>query len=252
LRKLIFIFGILIIGTSCSVTRKGITKTSVISEITENSDIINLIENQNVTNRKFFIQKAEIEFLKEGESQSFIASVKYDVHGSYLISLRGKSGLEAARIYITKDTILVNDRINRQLLSGKSDYTERKFGIPLALLPVIFGDLVSGNNKPDKELRCEESTINLERSVKGVNMRCIIDCDKGKLISVSREGSVNSGMSELKFGKFIRWEEGFMPSEIQINYMDSQLLIKILKFEIPWEGNIEFVPGNNYEQIELL
>ena len=184
--------------------------------------------------------------------RSFLASVKYNAKGTYLISLRGKTGIEAARIYITKDTALVNDRINRQLLFGKPAYIEKKYGIPFAILPVVLGDLISGNRKIENLMPCENNRLKLEQNIQGVNITYIVDCSKGKIISAAREGSINGKLIDFKFAKFLKEGEGYLPSEVQIDYMDTHIKIRILKFESPWEGNIEFIPGNKYEQIELL
>ena len=40
-----------------------------------------------------------------------MATIKYELPDKYLISIRSKAGIEAARIFITKDTVLINDRI---------------------------------------------------------------------------------------------------------------------------------------------
>jgi len=240
------------IVTGCSITKKGVNNSSGISVESGNEDIIALIEKQNLTSSNFFLQKAEVEVIKEGESESFIASIKYDTTGSYLISLRGKSGIEAARIYVTADTVVINDRINRQLLFGKPGYLEKKFRIPLVLFPVVFGDLISGSYKTENVSSCVNGTLNIDRNIQGVGMRYLVDCKKRKIISASRVGIINSELAELKFDKFISYGKGFFPSVIHINYMDSQIYIKIMKLELPWEGRIEFIPGNKYELIELL
>ena len=252
MRKLIIILGISIIFAGCSITKRGIDNSVVISDVADKSDIVSITENQNLTNNSFFIQKADVKVVRDGESESFIASIKYNIHGSYLISLRGKSGIEAARICITKDTILVNDRINRQLLFGKPGYVERKLGLPIDLLPIVFGDLISDRKETDIVAPCVDGNLHLEHNIRGVNIKYIVDCKKKKIISAVRAGNLNSELARLKFDKFISYGNGFFPSVIHITYIDSEIFIKIVKFEIPWEGDIEFIPGNKYEEIELL
>jgi len=252
LRKLINILGLSIILTGCSIAKRGVDNSAVITDVSDNRDIITIIENQNLTSNSFFIQKADVEIVKDGESESFIASIKYNAGGSYLISLRGKSGIEAARIYITKDTILINDRINRQLLFGEPVYLERKFGLPIDVLPLIFGDLSSYSNETDDIQFCVDGTMKLERNVKGIIMKYIVDCKKKKIVSAVRVDSFNTELARLRFDKFTDYVRGFFPTGIRINYIDSEIFIKIVKFEAPWDGDIEFVPGNKYEEIELL
>lgn len=227
-------------------------KSSGYPEVTENEDIISTVIKQNISNTNFFIQKAEVEIINGENTESFLASVKYIAAGTYLISLRGKSGIEAARIYITPDTVLVNERINRQLLFGKPAYLEKKFGIPVELVPIVFGDFITGNKNSENVSPCENDRLKLERNVQGVNIIYTVDCRKGKIISATREGSINGRLADFKYGKFLNEGEGFFPSEIQLDYLGSIMKIRIVKFESPWEGSIEFIPGNNYEQIELL
>ena len=109
------------------------------------------IENQNLTKRNFFIQKAEIEILSEEENQKLIASIKFIYPDQYLISLKSKTGIEAARIFITDDTVLINDRINRKLYFGKPAQLKNKYGISPAVLPVVLGDFIKGNSKLDEQ-----------------------------------------------------------------------------------------------------
>ena len=40
----------------------------------------------------------------------------------------------------------------------------------------------------------------------------------------------------------------YTPSRFRISYKDNSIIgIKIGKIESPWNGNIEFIPGNRYE-----
>ncbi len=59
--------------------------------------------------------KADVEVFNNGENRKLISTVKYRKPGNYLVSVKHRTGVEAARIYITKDTVLINDRIYKTL-----------------------------------------------------------------------------------------------------------------------------------------
>jgi hypothetical protein len=210
------------------------------------------LEVQNLTAGNFFITKAEIEFISNGENQKFLASIKFIVPDKYLISLKSKTGIEAARIYITSDTILVNDRINRSLYYGDPERLSEKFGLSEDILPLLFGDYIKGNLKSDSEVKCSDGKAELSSSIGGVLINYIIDCKKMKTLSAIQETSFNMNSAELEYGTFIRAGAGLVPSETKLNYKESRISIKIVKIETPWDGIIEFIPGNRYDLIELL
>ena len=69
--------------------------------------------------------------------------LKFEYPDKYLISIKSRTGIEGARIYISEDTILFNDRINKKMYYGSSLYLKRKYGLTTNFLPLIFGDIVS-------------------------------------------------------------------------------------------------------------
>ena len=70
--------------------------------------------------------------------------MKYRLPGNYLVSIRNKTGMEAARVYVTHDTVLINDRIYRKLYIGSNEYLLKKYGIATNSLPLVFGDYLKG------------------------------------------------------------------------------------------------------------
>ena len=89
------------------------------------SNVFESTKNQNITNNGFFIQKAEIEIVTGEGKEKYLASIKFEKPDKYLISVKSRTGIEGARIYISNDSILVNDRINKKLYSGNTFYLKR-------------------------------------------------------------------------------------------------------------------------------
>jgi hypothetical protein len=233
----------------CSAVKKE-QKSGITSEI---SNIVSLTElkGSNISNNDFFITKAEIEILNNGEKQKFLASLKFKNPETYLISLRNNAGIEGARIFISKDTILVNDRINKKLYYGSARYIKSKYGITTSTIPVIIGDFINEEKDQISELKCsnnksEISEINEEKEIK-----YIIDCGERKIsetkIIHGKEGIV------LLFSRFINYNSKHYPQSIKIEdfKQESEINIKIQKIEFNAIEKVDFIPGKEYEKVIL-
>lgn len=249
--KVIFILTAVIITTGCSVFQRA-ERSELKGTVVANWEVIEeLVVKQNITANNFFINKARIEIITRDVKESFLATIKFIYPDTFLVSLRSKTGIEAARIYFTGDTILINDRINRKLFYGRPGNAGRKYGISPEILPVLLGDFIDENvNQSDNE--CINGEIVINTAIAGNKIRYLIDCNNAKVITVSRESSNNNIPAIIKFGKFIREGGIFFPSIIDIEYSEMNVNIKIEKMEYPWNGNIDFINGNNYELVELL
>ena len=99
--------------SGCSSMKKTIINVPVKSE-SNNLELTERTLNRNLTGIDFNIVKAEVEVMNNGESQKLVASVKYRKPGNYLVTIRNRTGIEAARVYITHDTVLINYSIYRK------------------------------------------------------------------------------------------------------------------------------------------
>jgi hypothetical protein len=254
LRKII---GILIIGifiNGCSVTRKMGNEENGNANKLRSGNIIESIEEHNITNNNFFIRKAEIEIVTKEGKEKLLGNIKFQKPDKYLISIKGRSGIEGARIYISGDTILVNDRINKKLYSGTSIYLEKKYGLSLSCLPLIFGDIVLERSNKEIREECQGDKLNINCFVKGVILNYEIDCKEKKAILVNQINSFNQKDFKIENTNFLKTENILIPKKIEFeDYQHNiKVQIKILKVEVPWEGKIEFYPGKGYELIELV
>lgn len=235
----------------CSAFKPAFYPKVKIAHETEDGDLLKSVKDQNVTLHNFFVQKAHIEINSNTLNESFLASIKYVFPDTFLISLRSKTGIEAARIFFTDDTILINDRINRKLLFGKPVLAGRKYGLTPEIFPLILGDLVSENSSLLLS-DCINGQAVLNSVVHGSKIKYVLDCEKGKVVSAMQEGSFGNILAMIGFDRFIRDSDILFPSRININLQEYKVAIRIENIEYPWTGNIEFIPGKNYELIELL
>ena len=241
---------VLFLTGGCSVLRKqeSGSNPAVVGE----SDMIlwKEVVNQNVTASNFFISKADVELTGKGVSDKFIASIKYLVTGEYLISLRSRSGVEGARIYISRDTVLINDRINRKLYYGSGEKMSQKYGFSPSVIPVIFGDYITNDSSNEIE-KCINGEVKNSQLISGIGIDYTLNCRELKVIS-ARAGDLNT--IRLKFSEYLNLNAKKVAGEIEFEDIarEIKLTIRIRKMESPWEGEINFIPGSGYEHIPLI
>lgn len=254
MRKIAIILLLGIFSTSCSVTRNKGERNLEISKDLLSGNILESIKKQNITNRSFFIQKAEIEIITQNGKLKLIGNIKFENPDKYLISIKNRTGIEGARIYISNDTILVNDRINKKLYSGSSLYLKRKYGITTSFLPLIFGDILLDEKNEEGKEKCSGDKLNIDYLVQGVLLNYDIDCKKRKIILVNQINNFVQKGIEIKYESFINSGNILIPTiiELEDSQFNTTIKIRIVKIEFPWNGSVEFVPGKGYELIELL
>lgn len=231
--------------------KKKSVSENILNEAPE-SNLLKGVEKQNITIGNFFIQKAEVEIISDDYKQKLLASIKFNFPDRYLISLKSKTGIEVARIFITDDTVLVNDRFNKKLYFGKPGNLKNKYSISPELLPVILGDLIKGKERTVENVACIDNKADINCTLNGVKVDYVIDCKKMKIISASQEISTTTDYVDIQYENFIKAGYGLIPSKIRVDFNEYRIIVKIEKIESPWAGNIEFVPGTRYDLIELL
>jgi hypothetical protein len=252
--KIVVIVILEFFSAGCSVIRNTSNRDLEISKEFLSENILESVKNQNITNDNFFIQKAEIEIITQNSKERLIGSVKFIHPDKYLISIKGRTGIEGARIYTSGDTILINDRINKKMYSVSSLFLKRKYGLSTNFLPLFFGDVILEKNSERNKASCSGDKLNFDCAVQGIFLNYEINCKKGKTILVKQHNSVDLKSIDIKYSSFIKSGNLLMPENIEL--IDSQnnikLKIKVVKMQQPWNGRIEFIPGRDYEIIELL
>lgn len=249
--KIIFI-SLIVFTLGCS----GIRRTGrSAADISGRGDFTSaeILKSRNLTNNNFFIQKAEIDVSSEEMSGKFIASIKFVIPDKYLISVRSRTGIEVARILLSADTVLINDRINRKLYHGDPEVVNIRYGIPLDIMPILLGDYVSDSEQDNTIQKCSGGMIKVENYVKGMKVNYTVDCRKAKIVKAEQEGSMSNVITEIEYDDFGKIGNTLMPGLIRIMHVKTMtsLILRIGKTESPWEGNIDFIPGSRYELIEL-
>jgi hypothetical protein len=249
LSRLTLIYVLLVTISGCSAVKKE-EKTRILDDAANVLSLNELIK-ANLTNNDFNIIKAEIEVINKGEKQRFIAGLKYKAPGTYLISLKSKAGIEGARIFISQDTILVNDRLNKKLFYGSPAFLKQKYGVSTDALPVVMGDYIEEIDKGNIIVNCTKNRRIITEVIEKKEFNYTIDCRERKVIE-TRINNETEGFI-LLFGKFNDFSGKHFPGSIRIedNYNDNSINIYIEKIEFNLIEKIEFIPGKGYERIEM-
>jgi len=243
----------MIFFAGCSVIKPGRNKNYVIPNNIISDKLFERIKKQNITLNNFYIPKAEIEISSQEGIQKVLGSVKFEKPDKYLISIKSNTGIEIARIFISDDTILINDRINRKQYYGSSHNLKSKYGITNSVLPALFGDYITDNLYENKTI-CTNDKLDDIGLIDGIKIKYIIDCKKGKIISAIPEKRMNEQNIEIKYSDFIKNDNVFSPRKIEINEFQKRIKINIniKRIEPGWRGKVEFINGPRYELIPLL
>jgi hypothetical protein len=250
LQKIAYIF-ILVLFCSCSVSKRRNNDKLINQDIDLSANTIEKFRGFNISNESFFISKAEVIVISEEEKQTYLASVKYIFPDRYLISLRSKSGVEGARVYLTGDTILINDRINRKLFYGDPDYIRKKFGIAPDFLPLFLGDFIFNSIGDQDKVKCIDGFMKFSTASSGFKFDALVDCNKLKLITCVQKNDKEEEVVRIKYSKYNEIGDYIIPSKIELEFDKIKVFIAIRKVQLAWDGNFNFIPGSKYEVIPL-
>lgn len=253
MQKINLIWFLIILSTGCSVLKTKTQREFDKSVDINKEQLFESIVKQNISANSFFISKAEFKISSQDVTEGFLGSIKFETTGKFLISLKSKTGIEALRIFISEDTVLINDRLNKKLYCGSTLDLKRKFGISVKALPLIFGDFISKRTRDTDSENCIEGRMNLNADINGLKVMYVIDCKKGKVLQTGIVNSLNKTGVEMEYRYFVKSGTSLIPEEIQIKDLNRNIKIEISikKIESPWNGNIEFIPGNKYEILPL-
>jgi hypothetical protein len=216
-------------------------------------DYDKLVKN-NVSNNSFIINRVDIQINRNGEKQSLISTVRYNSEQErILIVLRTIAGIEVARFYTGKDTVIFADRFNQKVYYGKPDYFKEKFGIDVKQIFTLLGDYLVINDSELKDNDCVNGRKLIKISYKKELLSYIINCrlSKAEQIEINYANGANRILIDL--GKFRTKGLYSFASEIKITGSEElgDLLIRMKAIDA-YDNAIQIpVVRNDYEEIPL-
>jgi hypothetical protein len=247
LQKVIIIIAAAFLISGCAGLRKQAGKVMPGKPVSGPELLESTLKN-NISEGSFFIVKASVEVNTGAISTRFLASIKYKKPDSLLLIVRSAIGTEAVRLFMTDDTIMINDRINKDFIVGKPGMRTLKYGISPDILFVVLGDLVIGNRVGNGNLPCINGKATAGYEVNGKMIGYVIDCGFRKVTEAKVEEDIFTGNIDIKFSKFSKISGMILPAIIFISERDSDTEIKIEleKATREWDGKLEFHRGAGY------
>jgi len=209
--------------------------------------VIEVTTKRNLSEYGFYIQKGKLSIEEGGKKTKLLFTMKYIREENYLISVRSETGIEALRVMISKDTLLVNDRINREVLYGNPEDFRRISGIPADLLKICVGDIAGNDLKLVKEREIKSGIIDVYSNSAGIRLVSSVDCKLNKVRKARIYTDDEKIMLELNYSDF-RGTDLLIPGSTNITDSNKNVRIKlnVRRFIIPWHGDLEFYPGTGF------
>ena len=152
------------------------------------------------------------------------------------------TGIELVRIFIEKDSVFVNERLNNINLYGTIHEFVRKYGVSKNLLYIMLGDLVYSDSQ-EQNLIFENGKSNFfETKVDNRKIEYEIDFIRRKVLNTRVYDIDNKLDIALKYNDFKSTGNCKFAQKIYITgYHDfSKITIDIKRIESPFSGEIRF------------
>jgi hypothetical protein len=253
-RKVVLILCCVVLASSCSTTKKFRRDTTSASSGKGQKLIIQNVLKNNLTTGSFFIEKAEYVIKTRNIEFEGVASIKFKSPDKYLISIKSFGGLEVMRVFLTKDSVFINNRLKKQYMFGSENYLNSALGVSLKVIPVLFGDCICTRNISRKEEKCENGFTALDEHLGGIDIRYNIDCNKEKVKNAIVLSSKAGHKISAEYNDFKVQKEIIYPGEIQISDSETEesISLSIKKISFDWDGAIEFIPGKQFDKVPLI
>ncbi len=239
---------IILIGVlqGCSAVKM---KSRVQTGRTVAAETVSDILERNISRHDFYIQKAEISLLESNGTARFFALIKFKRPDSLSLSFKTRFGIEAARILITDDTLIISDRINKRTRTGKPEELKRKYGIEPRLVFTVLGDIIVDKRDESRRIKCQNGFCENDFIIGNRQVNYKIDCRNSKLIGANFHENGNDESLDLQFTDFLQVESVVIPGLIRArsDLNGISVMIKIDKAEIGYSGIVGFKSPANYK-----
>lgn len=182
----------------------------------------------NLTNYNFDIQKIEI--IDNIKDDKYLAFLKFRTPDKYLVSLRTNLGIEIGKIFLTKDSLYVFDRIHNTFLDLSQEMKSKKYGVSSDILPLLFGDIIINLHSKSPECMSNKSTLSTPDN--NISIKYLADCEKQQIVH-SDYSYYNNKLFSVSYDDFSNLNNLSIPNHVSIisNYYDFTLKYSNFKFD---------------------
>jgi hypothetical protein len=253
LQKIAVIFLFLLTVESCSIVKDQQQLAGIGTNGNSSGDLLEKTEEKNLTKNSLFIKNLSIEITNDVEKSTLKGSIRFEKNNRYLLTLRTETGIEVSRIFVSEDTVIMQDKIGRKIYYVSDEYLKNKFGIQRNMLPVVFGDYL-GEKYFERNIISEKdgvTTVSLDKT--GTKLKYEIDNKISKVVELTIGIKNEDSFLRILYKYKSKGINNKIPETVTIIGAKESFIIemKFKKIEIPWDGNIIFRPEGRYKRIDL-
>ncbi|ANH82418.1 hypothetical protein A8C56_16875 [Niabella ginsenosidivorans] len=280
MKYILFVFSAMIIFASCNPARKAQRMQSqltpsdsslnVASSSTDETDklkdrdtamvtesISTVLEKLNHITYTTFSGKADVSYTTKGDTKNFDIKVQMMRDSIIWVSVTGPLGIEGARGIITKDSVRIINKLNKQYITASYVYLQEQLGLPVDL--ITLQDLLVGNpvfiDNNNSSYTKQDSTIEITSRTRFFrNLLTVLAPDY--LPSNSKLEDVDAGRNrsaELNYGNYEKVNNFQFPRSRQINVKyktDIQITFNYKSFNFNEAINTPFTVPRGYKKVD--
>lgn len=116
----------------------------------------------------------------------------------------------------------------------------------------MLGDLVMNERTKERTEEKVNNNLNIVQNKHGILWKSVLDTKIGKLKAIIIYGTDNHENINIEYSKF-KGENHLFPGIIDFEDQKRKISarIQLIRVEIPWKGEINFVPGKGYLTEEI-
>lgn len=234
---------------SCSGSRKIVRQANPRMRTVQSITGKELIMNNTLAGKDFEISKFRAKVTTGEDNNSFSGYLRHS-GDSYLISIRTIAGIEAARIYFDRDSVKINDRINRQYIHGRFSALRSRYGIDWDDIPLLLGDITT--TFPEEQvINCIGGFGEYTNKEGNKLYQFTMSCAEGRLTEVSVIDGISGRSLRAFFKSFIRENGLVYPGFIIIESGGTKAEISIERVNSDSKPTIKFRKGSGYDELVI-
>lgn len=211
MNKILCVFALLLIFPSC---KKNIPEGS--------EDFSKKFRVDNV-DFQYFSSKSKVKLKNTSKSFSSVVQTRIRKDSAIWISVAPAFGLEAARVLITKDSLLMINRLNREFFSYNYDQVDKEFGLPLSY--GIIESLFTGNLPQEQgkiKARRKQEYFVQERKLGRLSLTNKVSRSSHKLEKTVVNDQVSNRTVDITYSNFKEVKENLIPGLISLVMRSSE------------------------------
>ena len=266
--KVIFPILLLIVLSGCKLQQKAKKKDL---KVNKTEYLIQQLD-RNKFQFEHLSLKASVQLYQKGKKTPFKANIRIRKDSLIWVSITPALGIEVARIMITRDSVKVLNRIDRNYFIGDYDYINKRFNIDLefsTIQSILIGNAIDfetdekvtlsidkekyylGNLKKRKVKKADEKPERIEKQKEEV-VSLWVDQNTFKVSNFIFSDLTANRFLKGRYEKFIAVDNQSLPSDLKFDFQSekpAKVNLQYSKVSLAGPLKFSFKISSKYEQV---